>query len=285
MATGNGLTVRAAALLLAAGLFPGGGQASAQEAVRPASRLRPIQPSVAAGYDGSVLLAFIGGAEDGGQERRDIWFCRSDDGGKTFGAPVKALDIGGRATGGCQRGPRAGADAAGRIHVSAVQQIGSWREDQVHPEGDVWLATSADGGKTFAKPVRVNDRTGASPDPKAERSAKEGMHAMAVDACGDVHLVWLDHRKAPALGQMIAYARVTGGGAKPGKNVLAYVPPETVCPCCPPAIAVDGNNYPRIAFRNAIGPSKDIWTALAADGFRAFQPARAISPEKGRVPG
>lgn len=262
---------------------PPAGAARPQEpagSCRPFTGLDPVQPHVAVSRAGKVYAVCIAG-----REARDVWLAASDDGGAHFGTPVMALDVGGHATGGLQRGPRVGVDDAGHVYVSAVTQLEPWGEGQRYPQGDVWLAVSGDGGQSFGAPVRVNDRAGASGHPDSEKSAKEGMHWMHVAREGVVHLTWLDHRLAPGRGQLLAYARVGDAGQSVGENVLAYVPPETICQCCTPAIAADGRGNPTLAFRNAVGDGREIWTVASKDGGRSFGEARRVTEAPSGIPG
>jgi len=248
-------------------------------AVRVAPDLAPIQPSIAVDADGAVHLAFIGGPG----ETKDIWVSVSRDGGASFGAPVKAIDIRGQATGGRQRGPRVGVDGKGRVYVSCVQQLEGKAPGQRFAQGDVWLVVSRDGGATFGAPVQCNDRRGAADTEKARKSAKEGMHWMAVEDDGAVHLCWLDHRLAPKKGQMVAYAKVTGEGTKVSPNVIAYAAPDTVCQCCTPGIAVDRRGNPVIAFRNAIDGDNQVWLARSNDGGKSFRKAAPVTRAKANI--
>src|SRR3954470_17683117 len=69
-----------------------------------------IQPHVAVDPRGNVYVVFL--------HRGNVAVCASSDRGKTFGAPVVAIDARGKATGGRQRGPRIGADAKGNLVVT-----------------------------------------------------------------------------------------------------------------------------------------------------------------------
>jgi len=260
--------------LLALGcLLPLG--ALADEPVRIAPSERPIQPNLAIGADGTVYLAYIGG--DGA---RDVRLVVSKDGGQTFGPSVVAIAVGGKAQGGRQRGPRVGVDDEGRVYVSAVQPI-----EQGEPRGgDVWLATSADGGATFGPAVKVNDRANALDTPQSQRSAKEGMHWMAVTPQGEVHLAWLDDRLAPEKGQLIAYAKVDRDEV--GKNVLAYVNPQKqVCPCCTPGLAVDRKGNPVIAFRNELDGDHPVFLTRSTNKGKSFKAARPVQRGRAGVKG
>src|SRR5262245_60864684 len=70
-----------------------------------------IQPQVTIDPKGNVFVVFL--------QRGNIAVCASTDKGKTFGAPVVAIDAKGKARGGRQRGPRIGSDAKGHLVVTA----------------------------------------------------------------------------------------------------------------------------------------------------------------------
>ena len=127
-----------------------------------ALRLAPVspdapnrQPQFAVG-NGMVAMAF--GSGDG------IWFTSSGDNGRTFGTPVKVADLP-KILLGRHRGPRV-VITGNAIVVSAIASgtdLFSWR--------------STDGGRTWSKPVVINDKPTA---------AREGLHAMAADPEGHV---------------------------------------------------------------------------------------------------
>ncbi len=271
-------TVLAGLAISSITLFSGSSLALAEGPVRVASELSPIQPSIAMDGDGNIYVAFIGG-----RGSKDIYVISSADGGRSFGEPVKAMDVGGEAAGGRQRGPRIGVDDKKRIYVSAVQQLEGKGPGQKFPQGDVWLTVSSDGGKTFSKPVQCNDRRKAVDTEKAKKSAKEGMHWMAVQGDGTVHLCWLDHRLAPKLGQMIAYTKVTDAGTKVAPNVIAYAAPDTVCQCCTPGLAVDAKGNPSIAFRNAIAGDNQVWVVRSTNKGKSWKKAAPVTRAKANI--
>src|SRR5690349_6285909 len=121
------------------------------------------QPQFAVSKD-VVALAFGSG--------QSIYLARSTDQGRTFGPPVKVADLP-KLLLGRHRGPRVVIDGDTLI-VSAIAS-----------ESDLFAWRSPDGGRTWSKPVAVNDKP---------TSAREGLHAMAVDPAGHLAAVWLDDR-------------------------------------------------------------------------------------------
>ncbi|MCI0341410.1 MAG: glycoside hydrolase [Planctomycetales bacterium] len=235
--------------------------------------IEAFQPDVAVSADGkSVWACFAGGPEG----KSDIWVVRSDDQGANFGDPVKAVDCLAALRGmGCQRGPRIGVDGNGRVYVSIHAELDIRQAKGKYPTPDLWLATSTDGGKSFGKPVRVND---------GGKTVNEGMHAMAVAGDGTVHLVWLDQRGAKK-GSTLFAARVTDAGAKVSKNTPAYLPPEgTVCECCAPNLALDSKGNPVIAFRNKVQGARDAWVAFSQDGGKTYKAVGKVGTGTWKAP-
>src|SRR5579859_6696200 len=108
------------------------------------------QPHLAASEDGSFYAAFI---RDG-----NIGFSSSTDRGKTWSAPVVAIDARGRGSGGMQRGPRIAVDAKKTIYITAPLTFDeSELGGKKYPVRDLFLTVSTDGGRSFSKPTQIND--------------------------------------------------------------------------------------------------------------------------------
>lgn len=140
----------------------------------------------AVGPKGEVYVAWAG--PDG------ILIDKSEDGGHSFGKDVKVTDQ----PGGWSFGSP-GVSRHNGLPVTACDvsrgRFGKFRgsvyvcwADKRHGDSDVFVAASRDGGKTWGKPVRVND------DP--EKNGKDQLFAwMAVDAVdGSVNVVFFDRR-------------------------------------------------------------------------------------------
>lgn len=192
-----------------------------------------IQPQAVIDRDGAVYVVFL--------HKGNVAVAVSTDKGKTFGAPVVAIDVQGRARGGRQRGPRIGVDAKKNLTVTCPVTFDDAEYKKRYPTAELYLVMSADGGKTWSKPVQVNE---------APKNAPEALHWMAVAPNGEAHVAWLDMRSRAERGQDIYYAKVVNG--KVGKNAKVA---STVCECCAPGLAVDGDGNPFIAWRE--GGAKD----------------------------
>lgn len=205
------------------------------------------QPHLAAG-NGLVALTFAAGGA--------IMISISRDGGATFGIPRRVSEWPVLAAG-RHRGPRA--MFVGReLLVSAV--VGKMLQTGEHAhglpsDGDLVVWRSSDEGRTWSKPIVVNDAPGA---------AREGFQAIAWDGHRELAAVWLDLRKT---GTRLYGAFSSDLGATWSKNVLVYEAPEgTLCPCCGPSLAATGPGEFAAMFRNVIGESRDLYTVRLSHG-------------------
>lgn len=210
----------------------------------------PKQPQLAIDGKGAIHLVF--GVGD------SIRYAVSSDEGATFSSPVE-LPSGGVMALGMRRGPRiAATDSA--ICVTAIGgEQGKGRD------GDVLAWRSSDRGRTWSGPVKVNDVPG---------SAREGLHAMAASAQGQLVAVWLDLRSGKT---EIMAATSDDGGETWGKNVLVYRSPDgSVCECCHPSVAYDARGQMFVQWRNSLGGDRDIYFASSSDGGASFSEAKKL---------
>jgi hypothetical protein len=177
-----------------------------------------IQPQLAIDRDGGVYAVFI--------QKGNICVVTSTDKGVSFGAPVVAIDVKGRANGGAQRGPRIGVDAKKRITVTAPVTFDDAEYAKKYPTAELYVVTSSDGGKTWTAPVRVNE---------APKKAPEALHWLAVAPSGEAFVTWLDLRGRLEPGQDLYSARVVDGKVSKNEKIAAQV-----CECCAPGLAVAG---------------------------------------------
>lgn len=204
---------------------------AAQDAVTVARDAK--QPQLAIDAAGAFHVVFI--------RNGNIEVASSADGGKTFADPVTAIDAKGKARGGMQRGPRIAVDAKKNIYVTAPLCYDSAELSKQYPTNELYLTASTDGGKTFSKPLQVND---------IPKNAPESLHWMTASPDGTVHVAWLDMRQGRGKGQFLTYAKVTDAGKKAARNAVLAGP---LCECCAPGIAVDAKGTPHIAYREGGG--------------------------------
>jgi hypothetical protein len=189
-----------------------------------------IQPHLAAAEDGSFYAVFI--------RNGNIEFSSSADKGKTWSAPAVAIDAKGKAKGGMQRGPRIAVDAKKTIYVTAPLCFDEAEFAKQYPTQDLYFAVSTDGGKTFSKPLQINE---------VAKKAPESLHWLAASPNGDVFVAWLDLRNRDK-GQDLAWVKITDQGRKIGKNQILAGP---LCECCAPGLAVDAKGNPTVIYRES----------------------------------
>lgn len=197
------------------------------------------QPQLAVTADGAIHVAFAAG--------ETIDLVTSTDGGASFSAPQKVGSIPGLMAG-MRRGPRIVASG----DVIVVSAIGS-------KEGDLLSWRSADQGKTWDGTTRVNSES---------KSAREGLHAMAIGPSGKIACIWLDLRTK----KTELYCSISNDGGKTwGENRLAYHSPDgSICECCHPSAVYDSAGKLFVLWRNSLGGNRDMYLASSSDDGRTF---------------
>lgn len=209
------------------------------------SDFSPRQPKLAVVDDKSVFLAF--GADE------SIFICKSIDGGLSFGSPIQVGSLEKLALG-MRRGPRIVASDT-FVLVSAIS----------HQSGDLTAWRSSDQGMTWSSPMVVND---------IPEVAREGLHGMAIGPNGDVFCVWLDLRNGST---QIYGSSTSDDGRSWMKNRRIYESPSgTVCECCHPSVAIDGEGAIHVMWRNVVDGNRDMYFSTSTDGGESFQTARKI---------
>jgi hypothetical protein len=222
-------------LLLAIQIGPGGAGVEYRE------------PHLAAN-DRMVAVAFGAG--------QAIYFAASTDRGRTFSAPVKVAEVN-RLALGRHRGPRV-AITPDAVVITAMAADGGAPGAQ----GDLRTWRSTDGGRTWLAGGRVND---------VAASAREGLHTMTAAPDGTIFAAWLDLRDK---GTRLYSAMSKDGGASWTSNALVYESPSgTICQCCHPTALIDGKGAIHAMWRNVVGESRDMYTAVSTDGGRSFKSA------------
>src|SRR2546427_3041146 len=148
-------------------------------------------PSIAAGTNGVVFLAFAGWS--GSTTGDDIDFTMSSDGGRSWSTPIRVNDDAGAAA---QAEPSLALDPSNNIYIVLT--------DMRSGNNDVYFAKSVNGGLTFGANLRVNDITTNSQSEPDLAGGPVNPHL--------VHVVWTDTR-SPILGPDIFYANSTNGRA------------------------------------------------------------------------
>jgi len=244
-------------------------------------------PSVAA--DGSFVAVAWGGASN---DKKDVFLAVSRNGGRTFGPPVQVNQEAGEARLGGELPPRvalrrtgAGADPEIAVLWTARTELTS-----------VKLSRSRDGGRTFDPPTML--QADSAP-------GNRGWAALALDAGGAAHAIWLDHRlMAPPPGTP---RKPHVHGAKPAaehdgvtmslKSSLYYGAlrdgaaaeleiTKGVCYCCKTALAIAPDGALYAAWRQVYpGHFRDIAFSVSRDGGRSFSAPLQISEDRWSING
>lgn len=155
-------------------------------------------------------------------ENQQLWLSRSDDGGRNFSRPVAVSsepeDI--------------AADAENRPKIAVAQDgtvLLSWSQSLPQKySGNVRFARSTDGGRSFSKPITLNDDG---------RIGSHRFDSLAIDGAGRVAVVWLDGRDRDAArekgaafaGSSVYLAQSADNGAHFSANRKLT---EHTCECC-----------------------------------------------------
>jgi hypothetical protein len=222
------------------------------------------QPHLAASDDGSFYAAFI---KDG-----NILYSGSSDRGKSWSAPVMAIDAKGKATGGMQRGPRIAVDGKKTIYITApVSYDEAELAAKKYPVRELYMVVSTDGGKSFSKPVAIND---------APKKAPESLHWLAAGPTGDVFAVWLDLRNRDKGGQDLAWVKISDQGKKVGRNNLL---PGPICECCAPGLTVDAKGNPMVLYREGGKANRSIFLGVSTNGGTSFSKINRINAGETKI--
>lgn len=137
---------------------------------------------------------------------------------------------------GMRRGPQLAATDGGLV-VAAIGDTGDIR---------VW---SQRDGKKWQGPRVIND---------VPKAAREGLFSLA--GSGKTSwCAWLDLRSGKTV---VMASRSTDGGVTWSPNGVVYeVPSGSVCECCQPMIAADGDRV-AVMWRNHIGGDRDMWLRI-----------------------
>lgn len=164
--------------------------------------------------DGRLWLARV--------ENRRLFVSHSEDGGRTFTLPVVVAAEPEAITADSENRPKIAVAPDGTVHLT-------WMQGLAKPmTGNIRYTRSMDGGKTFMRPITLND------------DAQEISHrfdSLAIDGHGKVAVVWLDAREReaakakgrPFTGVSLFGAMSENNGATFGQNQKVV---EHTCECC-----------------------------------------------------
>jgi hypothetical protein len=242
--------------------------------------------------DGAHVVAVWAGGLPGGST--DIFAATSDDGGATFGPPVRVNGTPGDARVNGEQPPRVTVSArAGAAPLITVV----WTSKR--PAGSVILvAQSHDGGQTFSP---------ALPIPGGEAAGNRGWQGVALDSRGRTRVAWLDHREMSSPGTTAPAGHRHAGhdssssaahdgavAAQRSKLYTAVVGDPSsvkaltggVCYCCKTALAVGPDGALFLAWRHVYpGNIRDIAFAISRDRGQTFSAPARVSDDRWQLDG
>lgn len=167
----------------------------------------------------------------------------SDDKGQTFSKPVRVNKVAEKITARHESRPKIKVAGNGNIYLSWTQKL------EKRFTGNIRFSRSIDNGKSFTKPITVNDNH----DLIGHR-----FDTLGVNEKGDIYISWLDKRdKQQAKKKGIEYngaAAYFAISIDNGKSFLTNKKlADTSCECCRMAMAFDKRGLPVIAWRHIYG--------------------------------
>ncbi|MBI5892945.1 MAG: exo-alpha-sialidase [Deltaproteobacteria bacterium] len=154
-----------------------------------------------------------------------------------------------------------------------------WSSPRKDDGSDILFSRSIDNGKTFEKPVAVND---------AQSPVSRGFESIAVGKDGVIHIVWFDGRDnklVPAGSKQgkdgttsTYYARSLDNGKTFEKNIKLD---ENTCVCCRTAITVDDKGNVYASWRKVFkGDVRDMVVAHSKDNGKTFSKPVVVSEDR-----
>ena len=235
-------------------------------------------PSIAAAGD-FVAVAWAAAGDSGST---DVYVAASENGGRTFGGPVRVSGPAGASISGEQPprvvlSPRAGR-APAVVTVWTAKGASGTR---------LLSARSDDGGRRFSAPAIV---------PGSEAAGNRGWESLAVMPSGEPVALWLDHRDLAADGSTNHAAHQHGatradGAARAQRSKLffGFVSGGAagrplaggVCYCCKTALATGPEGRVYAAWRHVYpGNIRDIAFTMSSDGGATFADPVRVSDDR-----
>ncbi len=130
--------------------------------------------------------------------------------------------------------------------------------------GNIFSYLKDQSGK-WVKTARVND---------ADTTDKEGFLTLSSSDQNNLFAVWTDLRNDHR--NKIYGSRSGDGGSTWQKNMLVYASPDsTICECCKPSVAMDGNKI-IVMFRNWLKGNRDLYLIQSFNAGETFGEAEKL---------
>lgn len=220
-------------------------------------------PKVAFGPKGEVYVCW---ANERGKWKGNIRFARSTDGGKTF-APALTLNSDGASEPAGHAFQSLTVDKQGRIYVAWIDERNKQKEDR---GGEIWLAVSTDGGKSFGRDRRILTDV-----------CECCRTNLQVDAAGTLYLTY---RTVPRTGPMFRdtlLARSTDGGQRFTTTLASADHWEIAgCPVAGPSFSFGKANTLTAVWFMGGGTRPGLYYATSTNKGATFAPRQLLDPEQ-----
>ena len=253
-------------------------------------------PEIALGPDGSVHMVWIdentaAPAADHSKyghshvAATNLLYARSTDGGRSFSAPVQINEKAGDVWGFSVSKPRVVVGGNGTVHL--FYPGNDTNPINGKPEAVALYTRSTDGGRSFAKPQRLNEmgKTDASDFVHGGLTHAHVFGTLAADGKGNVYALWIDTRDMAKEGDagkvFMAVSRDDGKTFERDREIL----PADVCPCCQLTAFVDAQGRLYVGSRQVEGKFRDSAVMVSTDGGRSFGPRRSVVGARWEIEG
>jgi hypothetical protein len=161
--------------------------------------------------------------------------------------------------------PQLAGDSVGAISV--LYAVGKEVPGKRFPVSALRFIRSTDQGRTWSKPVTVNDGT---------EFGSHNFHALTVAPGGTLLATWLDARQGHS-GVWMSRSRDSGKTWEDNRPIYS----DPTCPCCRTSVAVAANGTIYVAWRAILpGDIRDVVITRSTDGGQSWsQPVRPRSDD------
>lgn len=238
-----------------------------------ASAWRGDPPTIATAPDGTIYVGWTGRSSAEAQTT-DIFLSASRDGGRTFEPPVKVNDDQGAVVHGMHS---LAVDSGGRIFLAWLDERnvkmemtgekGKMDEHKMEANREVFVASSADGGRTFSQNRLV-----------AREACPCCKTAVTTGGDGRLYVAW--RQVLPGNYRHIAVASSTDGGQTFSEPVIASDDKWMIagCPVSGPALVAASDNAIRVLWYSAgEAGSPGLYWSESRDGGKSFTSRKALA--------
>jgi hypothetical protein len=220
-------------------------------------------PKVIAGAQGELYVCWANERE---KWKGNIRFARSTDGGKTF-SPAITINSDGAGEPAGHAFQSIAVDGQGHVYVAWIDERNKRKEDR---GGEIWIAVSADRGKTFSRDRRILTDV-----------CECCRTNLQIDAAGNLYLTY---RTVPRVGPMyrdIIIARSQDGGTTFAQRAVSEDKWEiNGCPVAGPSFSLNSRGAITAVWFMGGGERPGLYYATSTDNGKTFAPRRLLDPQQ-----